>query len=427
MSDLTNVFTNIADAIRAKTETQITYKPTEMADAINNISSNGLVYDNITGGSISGWLNAPVMIKEGVTSTYQMFYECYHFNQPVTIPNSVTSTFQMFYKCSRFNQPITIPDSVTVTEEMFSGCSNFNKPITIPDSVTNAVSMFANCRNFNQPVIIPNNVRNTYGILLNCVNFGGNVYVYPANLTRQSVAYMFNKCNNQLQKHIFTNDTNVFNGTSASQSITGTAITWTQDGDNYYNTDFNIYIHNVANPYTVLNNASYNFNSSSPLPDSPAIVFGSGVRSLADSFYTLLNSNSTLILFEEGVESLYECFGGQDYFNQPLTIPSSAVNCAFLVEGCSNFNSPVIFRNGVRSLLSTFDSCPSFDKDVWIPESVTNLQDTFYDCTAFESGSGIVHISHNIALGNTDNYIYNSLVNGYIGITLDPSRILNDY
>ena len=39
MSDLTNVFTDIADAIRAKTQTQITYKPVDMASAIESIST----------------------------------------------------------------------------------------------------------------------------------------------------------------------------------------------------------------------------------------------------------------------------------------------------------------------------------------------------------------------------------------------------
>ena len=69
MSDLTNVFTDIADAIRAKTETQITYKPTEMANAINNIETGGgaLVY-NANGVSITQWFNAPVTISEDVIS-----------------------------------------------------------------------------------------------------------------------------------------------------------------------------------------------------------------------------------------------------------------------------------------------------------------------------------------------------------------------
>ena len=91
MSDLTNVFTNIADAIRAKTETQITYKPTEMANAINNIETGGgaLVYNAPYGISITAIFNMPVIIDNNVTNTAGTFSNCYNFNQPITIPNRV--------------------------------------------------------------------------------------------------------------------------------------------------------------------------------------------------------------------------------------------------------------------------------------------------------------------------------------------------
>jgi hypothetical protein len=293
--------------------------------------------------------------------------------------------------------------------------------------------MFYGCNNFNQPVTIPNGVTNIFRMFCNSYNFGSNVYVYPANLTRQSVANMFQGCNNQSQKHIFTNDTNVFNGTIYSQSITGTAVTWTQDGDNYYNTAYNIYIHNVANPYTVLNNARYTFGSDFPLPDSPAIVFGSGVRDLSFAFNSvLLDSNNTLILFEEGVETLESCFFGRSYFNQPLTIPSSATNCRGIIEACPNFNSDIVFRNGVELVTYAIANCQSFEANIWLPESVTNMKGLFID-TPY--ANGIVHISHNIALGDTSNYIYSALtvISGEDGtesglfVPLDPSRILNDY
>ena len=96
MSDLTNVFTDIADAIRAKTETQITYKPTEMANAINNIQSGGgeLVY-NGNGIYFVDWFNLPVTIDNNVTNTSTLFRSFTNFNQPVNIPNSVTNVSEM--------------------------------------------------------------------------------------------------------------------------------------------------------------------------------------------------------------------------------------------------------------------------------------------------------------------------------------------
>jgi hypothetical protein len=47
-------------------------------------------------------------------------------------------------------------------------------------------------------------------------------------------------------------------------------------------------------------------------------------------------------------------------------------------------------------------------------------------CQTLASSTVPIHISHNITLGNTSNYIYNALVNGDCGITFAASRILND-
>jgi hypothetical protein len=49
-------------------------------------------------------------------------------------------------------------------------------------------------------------------------------------------------------KTIITNNTSKFLATNA-QSIVGAEITWTQDGDNYYNTEYNIYINYSPDPF----------------------------------------------------------------------------------------------------------------------------------------------------------------------------------
>ena len=173
MSDLTNVFTDIADAIRAKTNSVNTYKPTEMAGAINNISSGGgeLVY-NVNAVNITAWFNAPVTIADGVTSTVSMF----------------------------------------------GGCSNFNQPVTIPNSVTNTVYMFQSCTNLT--------------------------HVFIKASPSLNVRNMVKSKNNNLQLIIETNNVSKFTGATTTTSITGTAITWTQDGTNYYNATYNINIIN---------------------------------------------------------------------------------------------------------------------------------------------------------------------------------------
>lgn len=119
-------------------------------------------------------------------------------------------------------------------------------------------------------------------------------------------------------------------------------------------------------------------------------------------------------------------FGYCSLFNQPVTIPDSVTNMAGTFVYCSLFNQPVTIPNSVTDMNTTFTLCSSFNQPVTIPNSVTNLENTFDECYKLASSSVPIHISHEIALGDTSNYIYNSLVNGLTGIRFAPSRILND-
>ena len=174
--------------------------------------------------------------------------------------------------------------------------------------------------------------------------------------------------------------------------------------------------------------------------------------------------------------NLYNTFNGCKNFNQPVTIPDNVTDLSFTFSGCTKFNQPVTIGNNVTDMAGTFLTCSNFNQPVTIPDNVTNLSYTFYFCENFNQpiiipdsvtnmsqmiamffmtpgkfnstvtiGKGItnmdqafsacsifanssvpIHISHEIALGDTSNYIYNALVNGLTGITFPASRILND-
>lgn len=266
MSDLTNVFTDIADAIRAKTQTQITYKPTEMASAINNIETGGGAVE-ITTGRLTTSFNQLVNIPNGVTKMASCLSGCSNFNQPVNIPNSVTNVVSCFSGCSNFNQPVNIPNSVTNMGSCFYGCSNFNQLINIPNSVIDMASCFSacdtfnapvnvgsnvanmaycftECSSFNQPMNIPASVNSLEYFLADCVSFGSilRIQANPSLTARQ----MFVGCEVSLRKVIITNNTAIF--TDEMNSLIG-GITWTQDGSNYYNATYNIYINYSADPF----------------------------------------------------------------------------------------------------------------------------------------------------------------------------------
>jgi hypothetical protein len=123
---------------------------------------------------------------------------------------------------------------------------------------------------------------------------------------------------------------------------------------------------------------------------------------------------------------MVETFMGCESFNQPVTIPNSVTNMVETFMGCESFNQPVTISNSVTNMVETFSGCRYFNQPVTIPNSVTNMKHTFYECYELEDSPVPIHISHEIALGDTSNYIYNSLVNGLTGISFAPSRILND-
>ena len=129
------------------------------------------------------------------------------------------------------------------------------------------------------------------------------------------------------------------------------------------------------------------------------------------------------ITIPNSVTSVAHMLRGCSKFNQPITIPSNVTNMAYMFAQ-SGFNQPIIIPNGVTDLDGTF-IFSSFNQPITIPSSVTNLFGTFQDC-GLDSSTVPIHISHTIAKGNTSNYIYNCLVNGWCGIEFAPSRILND-
>lgn len=221
--------------------------------------------------------NRPITIPDSVTNMSQIFYNCPSFNQPITIGggvrnlyaafahtvlnstvvlnNGLTSIAGLFQMCNTFNQPINIPNSVTNMYMTFAGYDvyysdirsvvDFNQPIEIPENVTDMFGCFELCR-FNQNINIPakvTDVRNLFAggsNFLNPAPFGASVYFLGDNVT--NAVSMFGLTDNNVHKDIYCNNATPFLNTD-SQTIVGGSITWTQEGDNYYNNAYNITIH----------------------------------------------------------------------------------------------------------------------------------------------------------------------------------------
>lgn len=221
--------------------------------------------------------NRPISFPESVTDISQIFYNCHSFNQPITIGGGVVSLYTpfahtvlnstvilndglisiagLFQMCNTFNQPINIPDSVTNMHNCFAGydiyysdirsVTDFNQPIEIPENVTDMSGCFTLCR-FNQNINIPAKVTDVRSLFaggdnfLTTTPFGASVYFLGDNVI--DAAGMLYHTDNNIHKDIYCNNATPFLNTD-SLTIVGGSITWTQEGDNYYNNVYNITIH----------------------------------------------------------------------------------------------------------------------------------------------------------------------------------------
>lgn len=266
MSELTNIFSNIANSIRNLTGSSDLIYPNNMANVINNISASGnavhispslsnlsnapvIIENNVTtlAGCFRGmqFFNQNVIIPDSVTNMDRCFSNCTYFNKSITIPNNVTDMQYTFSYCSYFNKPITIPDSVEILVGTFQSCLiDFNQPINIPNNVWIMSSIFENCYKFNQRLVIPENVNQLQRALYHCNSYNSSIYILGNTFRDINVSGLLSESGTLSVKNIYFNIAlnSVFNRTNPSNSIAGRQIYWTVvDINCYYDSSYNIY------------------------------------------------------------------------------------------------------------------------------------------------------------------------------------------
>jgi hypothetical protein len=278
----------------------------------------------------------------------------------------IMNAFGMYVECT------SLTDTFICNPSLISGAPANYDPMKY---CTNMACTFYNCFNFNQPVTIPNGVTNMMGTFLGCNSFNQPVTI-PNSVTNMVETFMGCYRFNQ--------------PVTISNSVTNMVETFM---------------------------GCYRFNQPVTIPNS--------VTNMVETFMGCSPFNQPVTI-SNSVTNMVETFMGCESFNQPVTIPNSVTNMVETFMGCESFNQPVTISNSVTNMESTFSGCRYFNQPVTIPNSVTNMKHTFYECFELEDSPVPIHISHEIALGDTSNYIYNSLVNGITGISFAPSRILND-
>lgn len=181
------------------------------------------------------------------------------------------------------------------------------------------------------------------------------------------------------------------------------------------------------------------------------VTIGNSVVNMVNAFRYCYNFNQPIVI-PRSVVNMEFAFNTCVNFNQPIVIPDSVTNMYSAFSNCHRFNSPVIIGNNVTSMAYAFENT-AFNQPIVIPDSVTNIAGLlWYRGTygpfrsSISIGNGVVdmhgmltgqfyfnttsaaqiHISRSIQKGDTTNYIYNCLVNGNVGTSINPSQIYND-
>lgn len=151
--------TNIANAIRGKNQTEATYKPSEMAEAIGDLPAKpkqGLVINKYnsngyaTDVSIIGLTSIPNRYLTYFTyDSYNIFKEIRHSSQ-IHFPNNLTSLGESaFSYCTNFYS-LEFPDSITSIGKMcFQSCRNLQLT-KLPDALKSLGDLaFDGCSNLS--------------------------------------------------------------------------------------------------------------------------------------------------------------------------------------------------------------------------------------------------------------------------------------
>lgn len=430
--------------------------------------------------------NQPITISNSVEDMSYTFANCNNFNQPITIGNNVIDMSNTFLS-SVFNQPITIPDSVVNLDNTFA-YSRFNSPITIGNNVTSMNMTFQHSY-FNQPITIPNGVTDLYQTFAYCTELKprnardiiisnsvvnmvstfegaslssaehGSIHipnsvvntqnafahtglqslsaVYLADTSVRDMSYMFINCH-RLQggitlpnsvtnlSHAFENCNDVHSAVAGYNNNIVIGNNVTDLSYAFANCKSIGALFELSNSIT---NMSHTFQGCSNIERATSVIPNS-VTDLSYAFKSCINLISPPSTLGSVINLCGTFQGCNSLMHHSMSIPEGVRDMSFMFNGCTFLKDGVDIPNSVTNLAYAFAGCKEVQFSPRIPEHVTNLKNAFQYCFGLQDGSPDpvikFHISHNIALRNTDNYIYNCLMNNYIGIQLYERQIVND-
>jgi len=178
-----SILEDTADAIREKTGSVDTMKPSEFAENISDIPQ---------GADLSEYFTAT--ISEGTNNNPGFRNMVKYIPSTTTVSgNSLSYAFQKYIGTTI---PLINTSSVTNMNDMFRDCPNLTTiPLLITSSVTNMAGMFYLCRSFTTlPLIDTSSVTNMNNMCNGCINLTTIPLLNTSSV--ETMTNMFSSCSN---------------------------------------------------------------------------------------------------------------------------------------------------------------------------------------------------------------------------------------
>ena len=370
-------------ALPGKAETEVNASDNLItSNAVKNVTDNLSSYVDYLMGSlnallslpatnVSGWNNSASPLNIQSMTDFVVFPFSSGSTSGADVGNGARLDFDSASKVATLYIP-GIQWTMGNMDNTFNNCRLLNKNILIPNSVTNMTSTFASCLSLNRNIFIPGGVISMNNAFNNCISLNQNILI-PGRVNYMEST--FQNCHNLNQN----------------------------------------------------------------------ILIPNGVLLMDSTFADCTNLNQN-ILIPNSVASMYNTFNNCISLNQSISIPNNVVNIGYTFANCTNLNQNILIHNKITSIIGTFRNCTNLNQSILIPNKVAYMHNAFQNCTNLNISDMYIY-SQNLRsidgafnncnrIGNihvptsvpkvTSNYIYNSLVNGYTGITFAPENIIND-
>lgn len=214
----------------------------------SNVTSMNYAYYNCTN------LTGDAVCGNKVTYMYRAYENCYSLTGNPACGNSVTNMLYAYRNCYNLTGSPSISPLVEDISNTYYNCYNLSGSPVCTNKVHSLIGTYYECRNLTGCAKAGTNVINMANAYYNCANLSTNAYMFGTKMTSANRAFGIYNNTRDKALNIYIQDgsttATTFKQNTAATSITGTAITWTDDtvvNGCYSNTSQNIYLYPVSN------------------------------------------------------------------------------------------------------------------------------------------------------------------------------------